>query len=530
MKAIPKNNSNIKNSWHRFIDDSDTVIVFVHGYFSDPTTCWTSEDGTFWPDLIEEDARIPQCSVFIAGYHTTASSGDYGVQDCAIELIGALRRVSATGHKAPLTKQRIIFVCHSLGGIVIRYVLDAFRDDFKDKNIGLCLMASPSLGSDYADRFGLVSSILKNKTGRQLQFFNPFLQDLDGRFIRFLDSRSEGTFAGAEAIEHKFPFLPQIPWFKPIVSKLSAGRYFSQRETLPGTNHSSIVKPSDINHPSHTFLIDFLTNIGFTTRNQQITMPNSSRAAPAAIDVLFDVYEPRLEPFYVVRNLDTELTKYASLQCIWISGHSGTGKTCALKRQITQQRGRHFHVCLSLHGNDATRDALIRELGETFAEIAGGDAPNGYGSLVSFLLRQDAEEIVIYVDEVSSSEASEELLILLYDMLITWKQKTGNRRLLLVVSSLEEPGKNRVPNKEKLHELFAFAHSSCWSNEELESLCQRILETLRELKITKEELEQIIGEAHGSPRFIKMFFRSLLFQTVPNVSIALKRATEQLVK
>ena len=45
----------------------------------------------------------------------------------------------------------IIFVCHSMGGIVTRYLLEANHHEFGEKNVGLVLIASPSYGAKLAN-------------------------------------------------------------------------------------------------------------------------------------------------------------------------------------------------------------------------------------------------------------------------------------------------------------------------------------------------------------------------------------------
>jgi len=51
-----------------------------------------------------------------------------------------------------MSRNSIVFVCHSTGGIVVRYLLESNWAQFKDKRVGLVLIASPSYGSTQADK------------------------------------------------------------------------------------------------------------------------------------------------------------------------------------------------------------------------------------------------------------------------------------------------------------------------------------------------------------------------------------------
>ncbi len=518
------------NSWHHIDQQSDAAIVFVHGYFSDASTCWLNKTGTFWPDLILTDHRIQPCSIYLAGYHTAIGSGDYGVSDCANEIIWALRRTGSDLSKPVLARQHIIFVCHSLGGIVIRYLLDAYREDFQSKKIGLCLIASPSIGSDYANKFGFLSELFKNRTGKQLQFFNPFLADLDERFMRFIESRETQSFIGAEAIEHHGPGSILTPWLKPIVTKISAGRYFAHRQTLAKTTHSSIAKPENIKHPSHNFLVDFLSRMPQQFKIQRIAgEPPLSTDTFSPTHALFDAYETRFEPFYLVRDLDRQILEQVNFRSIWLSGRSGTGKTCALKRYISHQSGRHLYLCLSQHRSPCNRDELLREFAETFSPDST-KVERSYIGIVSFFEGLPENNILVYVDEVDAlSDAGHELLRLLGDLAITWKQRSQGRRLTFIVSSLHAPDLTRLANNQKLQEIFRFLNAPSWNGDELKALYEIISKYITELQLSPTDVELVINCANGSPRFLKTFLWDLKFSSSENLSIdiALARTSEQ---
>lgn len=62
--------------------------------------------------------------------------------------------------------KKIIFIGHSTGGIVARYILESRVDLFKDKKIGLALYASPSLGSKMANAIRWISKLTNHKLAK----------------------------------------------------------------------------------------------------------------------------------------------------------------------------------------------------------------------------------------------------------------------------------------------------------------------------------------------------------------------------
>ena len=179
-----------------------------------------------------------------------------------------------------------------------RYMLDYYIDKLKDRRIGIVLLASPSIGSEWANRFGGLASFYSNKLGLQLRWQNDLLKDLDKHFKELVYSAKYPFLKGVEACETKFIFRPWR-WFPPITRHLvveaeSAGRYFGRTRPLHGTDHFSIVKPDCLEHPAHTLLCQFFED-HFSQPKPKSTLPTTTLNAPT---------EKRL------RNNDLERTIY----------------------------------------------------------------------------------------------------------------------------------------------------------------------------------------------------------------------------
>jgi hypothetical protein len=98
--------------------DLGTAVVFVHGGAGDQVTTWTCGD-TYWPSLLltQDAARFPGTTVFTVGY-PTGYVGDYPTVP---EVAEALRE--AVESRIVGRYPRIVFIAHSLGGIVLREML-----------------------------------------------------------------------------------------------------------------------------------------------------------------------------------------------------------------------------------------------------------------------------------------------------------------------------------------------------------------------------------------------------------------------
>ncbi|UZP44210.1 hypothetical protein NXS19_012022 [Fusarium pseudograminearum] len=140
-------------------------IVFVHGLNSEPDITWTAKDGTFWPlDLLPAALKGTHANILIYGYNADVYSkgndrttSNHFINQHAEDLVTNLmlhRRSQGT------SKNPIIWVCHSLGGILVKRAL-LYSHDVRETHLedlesifistfGLIFLATPHVGSDAA--------------------------------------------------------------------------------------------------------------------------------------------------------------------------------------------------------------------------------------------------------------------------------------------------------------------------------------------------------------------------------------------
>ncbi|KAL8387008.1 hypothetical protein RB595_010227 [Gaeumannomyces hyphopodioides] len=136
-------------------------VVAIHGLNGDHLRSWTHADSTLWlKDMLP--GKLEGARVMSFGYDASISGGVvYAVREIAKQLLDELRN---TREDDPEPRP-IVFVAHSLGGIVLKQ--------------GIVFFGTPHRGSDVANWTGLISDILQAVTARP-----------ESRLIHALESRS----------------------------------------------------------------------------------------------------------------------------------------------------------------------------------------------------------------------------------------------------------------------------------------------------------------------------------------------------
>jgi pimeloyl-ACP methyl ester carboxylesterase len=94
------------------------VIIFVHGFTGTADDSWRAQNGGNLPTLLATDDRVKQANVFVASYDTHWRNENSTIALLAGRVYKQLSDLAVLGeHK------ELIFVCHSLGGLVVERLL-----------------------------------------------------------------------------------------------------------------------------------------------------------------------------------------------------------------------------------------------------------------------------------------------------------------------------------------------------------------------------------------------------------------------
>jgi pimeloyl-ACP methyl ester carboxylesterase len=322
--------SNPRGEWVRQPVDS-CAVVFVHGLLSSSETCWRAGE-IYWPELLAEETDFTNVGIYVFGYRTGVFTGRYNTDD-AVEALKTYLELDGL-----LNLKKLIFVCHSMGGILVRQFLLTRQVMLIERSmhIGLFLIASPSLGSDYANLLKLIVRAVGQAQADILRSShdNYWLNALDQNFRNLKES---GVLAleGKELVEDQFIILPGL-FRKQVVQPFQAAKYFGDPLKIPGSNHFTIAAPTGRDSLQHRLLKHFI--VGFLK-----TKNTSGRfAAPAPIEpkLTLKLLEPEGSRITIPAIRNKKVDVKARLEAIAARvGAPGMDWACKTSQPL---RDRHF--------------------------------------------------------------------------------------------------------------------------------------------------------------------------------------------
>ena len=129
----------------------DRVIVFVHGLFGNEDDTWRYSPEVYWPKLVLTDEAFKETDIYVSDYESPYHGNTMTVDEVAASLNSLLESDEVfSGHR------EVIFVCHSLGGIIVQQLLLTHREYAKQVPF-IYFFATPQTGASLA-RLGNVFS------------------------------------------------------------------------------------------------------------------------------------------------------------------------------------------------------------------------------------------------------------------------------------------------------------------------------------------------------------------------------------
>jgi pimeloyl-ACP methyl ester carboxylesterase len=227
-------------------DQTDKLIVFVHGFGSDAKAAWTSDrTGAYWPQLILRDGELSSYAVLTTSYNSPPLRLGATIEQTAEALGTALK------DEGIYTRfSQIIFIAHSMGGLIVRRMLVLLRNSGDDAALqrvaAVFFFATPTSGARLADLAGWISV---NPQAHDLETsdVNTFLQSLDNDWEDLLRQRSlrtEGNpqiFCSYELQRTRVSLFTYVKIVPELYSKTTC-------DDVPAgfdRDHFTLVKPDD---------------------------------------------------------------------------------------------------------------------------------------------------------------------------------------------------------------------------------------------------------------------------------------------
>lgn len=310
----------------------------MHGFLSSCEQAWcTDEKGRSWLGLAceLEDGAV---DVYCYSYQSKIRNLFYSITDVVNHFNAVIRAEEVV--RRPV----VVFVAHSMGGLLVRRWLVDNQAMLSANNtrIGLLLVASPSLGSRYANISVWLAQIAGNVQHRVL-LRHPKNDWLDSVDSAFRNVRDDGVVQiwGRELVEELPPrplrWLCGVPLLRrlaqPVVSVESAACYFGKSVKVPGSDHSSITRvgsSADLQHRVLSGLVAQVLAHDEPTAAIAASVSESVRGQRGIPALEFDIrcvggesVAPQIRGFV---DGDTNAS------VLWISGPSESGKTTLLDR------------------------------------------------------------------------------------------------------------------------------------------------------------------------------------------------------
>ncbi|KAJ4964110.1 hypothetical protein NE237_024049 [Protea cynaroides] len=258
-------------------------VVFIHGLRGGPFNSWrisenkssttksglvenidmdAGKEGTFWPgEWLPTD--FPHARLFSVKYKTNLtqwSGASLPLQEVSSLL---LKKLTAAG----IGSRPVVFVTHSMGGLVVKQMLNQAKTDnsniFINNTIGVVFYSCPHFGSKLADvpwRMGLV--LRPAPTIGELRSGSPRLIELND-FIRHLHNKkllevlSFSETKVTPIVEGYGGWALRME----IVPIESAYPGFGELVVLDSTDHINSCKPISRTDPSYTETLHFLKKL-----------------------------------------------------------------------------------------------------------------------------------------------------------------------------------------------------------------------------------------------------------------------------
>ena len=218
------------------------MIVFVHGLFGNSDDTWRFSPTIYWPKLLLSDPTFDDSDIYVASY--PASFGD----TMNIERIVDNLRNRLVADKIFSEHREVVFVCHSLGGLIVERLLVKERE-FDDKVRFVYFFGTPQTGADipyFAELFG--PPTFHDLAAKE---DNETLQAIGGEWRNA--RLAIPTFCAYET--------KRFRGVRIVVDHDSATRICTEPEVPIDDDHEGMVKPSGTRHDSYLALVTAVRSI-----------------------------------------------------------------------------------------------------------------------------------------------------------------------------------------------------------------------------------------------------------------------------
>ena len=220
------------------------VVVFVHGIFGNKEDTWLRPgSSSSFPGLLATDPELrDNVDVFAFEYFTPKFGSAPSIVDLADQLRGDMK-----DHDVFEKHKKVVFLAHSMGGIVVREFLLTHQDLIPEVPM-VFFYATPTNGSELASLAKLASTEPQLRGMVPIEG-NDFLQSIQSMWLSSEKAGSIASYCGVE----------ELPTHGVMVVTRSSATSLCNRGLDPfSTDHIDIVKPTDRSDTRYTRFLSAL--------------------------------------------------------------------------------------------------------------------------------------------------------------------------------------------------------------------------------------------------------------------------------
>jgi pimeloyl-ACP methyl ester carboxylesterase len=207
----------------------DSVIVFVHGILGDAQATWTNiTTKAYWPSLMKDDPFFNNFDIYVYSYSSPFRGASYTIDELAEDI-----RRDLDAAQIFQKHKRVIFLCHSMGGLVVRAFLTRYQSRAPQVPM-IYFFSTPTTGAQIAS----IGTLLSNNP--QLRGTLPM-----GSANDYLASIQKNWLAATFSIASYCAYETQNTYGVRVVATESATNLCNRRLDPINANHIDIVKPRD---------------------------------------------------------------------------------------------------------------------------------------------------------------------------------------------------------------------------------------------------------------------------------------------
>lgn len=236
-------------------------------------------------------------------------------------------------------------------------------------------------------------------------------------------------------------------------------------------------------------------------------------------EVLFDIYDISKELYYLERSIDVEFNNILDQFGIWIYGPSGCGKSNLITRNLIKDKKNYIQISLATcigENTDAFFDEILYGISSHTKGITSQIEPKSfaqYSKILFELLKNhySDKEFIIFIEEIpiSNDTSYKNFSDKLFALIIEKNYFPELSRVKFVLSSLNNPKVHIESFQQKIHQQVNFLEMNYWEGTELSELIQRIENEIN-FHLPDKIRADLMEHSKGSPRFVKIFFRSVI--------------------